>query len=72
MANPNSKISYAADTRVDTASIDPTSAAHSTPPGPVRSPWLRPRLECLGDVRQLTMGATRGNAESGQAFTFHT
>ena len=35
-----------------------------------REPWVRPRLECLGDVRQVTMGGTLGINESGNPTRF--
>jgi len=35
-----------------------------------REPWVRPRLECLGDVRQVTMGGTLGINESGNPSRF--
>lgn len=33
-------------------------------PAAVRQPWVRPRLECFGDVRQVTMGGSPGVFES--------
>ncbi len=35
-----------------------------------RAPWVRPRLEMFGDVRQLTMGGTLGINESGNPARF--
>jgi len=35
-----------------------------------REPWVRPRLECFGDVRQVTMGGTIGINESGNPTRF--
>jgi len=35
-----------------------------------REPWVRPRLECFGDVRQVTMGGTVGINESGNVNHF--
>jgi len=35
-----------------------------------REPWVRPRLECCGDVRQVTMGGTIGINESGNPTRF--
>ena len=40
------------------------------PASATREPWVRPRLECLGDVRELTMGTTQGPIESGAPGTF--
>lgn len=36
----------------------------------VRPKWSRPRLVDHGDVRELTLGATSGNFESGVPGTF--
>lgn len=35
-----------------------------------REPWVGPRLECFGDVRQVTMGGTVGINESGNPSRF--
>lgn len=37
---------------------------------PQREPWVQPRLECFGDVRQVTMGGTVGINESGNVNRF--
>lgn len=35
-----------------------------------KAPWLRPRLVDHGDVRELTLGLSTGNIESGAPGTF--
>lgn len=35
-----------------------------------RSPYAKPVLRSLGDLRALTLGRSQGNIESGQANTF--
>ena len=45
--------------------------AIAEPAPPVRRlPWSRPRLECFGDVRQVTMGGSLGLNESGNPSRF--
>jgi hypothetical protein len=36
---------------------------------PPRAPWVRPRLDILGDVRDLTMGGSPGVFESNNPGT---
>ena len=49
-----------------------TSTQAATEPRVVdqRRPWVRPRLEHYGDVRQLTLGPTPGVGESGNPAIF--
>ena len=42
----------------------------AAPATAAREPWVRPRLECFGDVRQVTMGGTVGINESGNVNRF--
>jgi hypothetical protein len=56
--------------------ISPDSESRSdavperAPAAAKRQPWVRPRLECFGDVRQVTMGGTIGINESGNPTRF--
>ena len=53
-------------------SIESRSEANPerAPAAAKRQPWVRPRLECFGDVRQVTMGGTVGINESGTPTRF--
>lgn len=51
----------------DAASCDPSREAAGSP---WKQPWLRPRLIDHGDVRELTLGLSVGNIESGTPGTF--
>jgi hypothetical protein len=49
----------------------------SEPVAPVREegarkPYLKPHLEELGDLRDLTLGPSPGAGESGNPFVFHS
>jgi hypothetical protein len=58
------------------AAVSPGSESRSeaiparAPATAKREPWVRPRLECFGDVRQVTMGGTTGINESGNPTRF--
>lgn len=42
----------------------PDPSVGTPPAAAARQPWVRPRLECFGDVRQVTMGGSPGQFES--------
>ena len=48
----------------------PGAITERAPAAAKREPWVRPRLECFGDVRQVTMGGTIGINESGNPTRF--
>ena len=62
----------ASSTENSRAAFPPNSESRSaaTPAAAKREPWVRPRLECFGDVRQVTMGGTVGINESGNPNRF--
>ncbi len=37
-----------------------------------RRPYVRPRLRCLGDVRDVTLGPSLGTGESGQPSSYRS
>ena len=49
---------------------EPDPSVERLPAAAARQPWVRPRLECFGDVRQVTMGGTVGINESGNVNHF--
>lgn len=64
---------------LDSRSQPPTQAASPTDcerrgamPPASRPRWFRPRLTDHGDVRELTLGTSTGNFESGAPGTFWT
>jgi len=47
-----------------------TRPHHEHAPEPVRTPYERPALVWLGDIRELTLGVSPGLGDSGGAANF--